>query len=78
MTEPPKHKDNNNSKDDQPKRKLLTAPEVAQRLNVGRSTAFDLMRKGEIRSVRIGKKSIRAIEDDLDDYIDRRTIDSNR
>jgi excisionase family DNA binding protein len=35
-------------------RLLLRPEEVAQALNVGRSTVFELMRTGELRSVKIG------------------------
>lgn len=34
---------------------LLTPEDVAQRLSVGRSTVYALMRAGELRSVRIGR-----------------------
>ena len=36
-------------------RLLLRPEEVAQALGVGRSTVFQLMRSGELRSVKIGK-----------------------
>jgi excisionase family DNA binding protein len=35
-------------------RLLLRPEEVAEALNVGRSTVFELMRTGELRSVKIG------------------------
>lgn len=36
-------------------RLLLRPEEVAQALSVGRTTVFELMRSGELRSVKIGK-----------------------
>lgn len=34
---------------------FLTVPELAQILNVGRSTAYDLVLRGQIVSVKLGK-----------------------
>jgi excisionase family DNA binding protein len=44
--------------------------EAAQLLRVGRSTVYDLMRTGEIRSVRIGR-SRRIPVDALREYVDQ-------
>jgi excisionase family DNA binding protein len=38
-----------------PERVLLTVEEVAERLGIGRTTAFRLVKTGEIESVRIGR-----------------------
>jgi excisionase family DNA binding protein len=49
---------------------LLTVPEVAQRLTVGRSTVYTLMNAGELTSVRVrGCRRIPAAE--LASYISR-------
>lgn len=34
---------------------LMKIPEVAQRLNVGRTTVYELVRRGEITPIRIGR-----------------------
>lgn len=34
---------------------LLTVPEVAQRLSLGRSFVYQLVMKGEIRSIKVGR-----------------------
>jgi excisionase family DNA binding protein len=50
-------------------RLLLRPEEVAQALNVGRSTVFELLRTGELRSVKIG--ALRRIPTDaLAEYVD--------
>jgi excisionase family DNA binding protein len=38
-----------------PERVLLTVEEVAERLGIGRTTTFRLVKTGEIESVRIGR-----------------------
>jgi excisionase family DNA binding protein len=48
---------------------LLTAVEVAQRLKISRALAYQLMKTGEIRSVRIRNKIVRVYEPDLQEYI---------
>lgn len=52
-----------------PTKKLyLTIGDVAQLLQVGRSTAYLMVEKGELPSVRIGKKLIRVPRNALDEY----------
>jgi len=48
---------------------LLRAIDVAQRLNISRSLAYQLMQSGEIPTVRIRNKIVRVFEPDLDQYI---------
>jgi len=50
--------------------KLLRANEVAQRLNISRSLAYQLMQRGEIPTVRFGS-SVRVRELDLEEYMNR-------
>jgi excisionase family DNA binding protein len=51
-------------------RLLLTIEEAASRLRVGRTTMFDLVRRGEVESVPIGR--LRRIPSEcLDEYVDR-------
>lgn len=49
---------------------LLTVPEVAAVLGVGRQKAYDLTRSGELRSMRIGKQ-IRVLRDELAEYLQK-------
>ena len=46
----------------------LTVPEAGQVLRVGRNVAYDLVRSGQLRSVRVGK-NIRIPRDALVDYL---------
>ncbi len=39
-------------------RRLLDMKQVAEQLNVGRSTAFELVLSGQLRSVRIGRRRL--------------------
>ena len=48
----------------------LTTQEVADILHVSKSTIYDLIRKGEIHSYKIGRK-VRFTQDDVDAYIAR-------
>ncbi len=47
---------------------LLTANDVAKRLNISRTKAFDLMNKGTIPAIHIGR-NVRVEEQDLEKYI---------
>ena len=47
---------------------LLTIPEVAYRLGLGRSFVYELVMKGEIRSVKIGRAR-RVPKVALDDFV---------
>lgn len=49
---------------------LLKAADVAKRLNVSRSLAYQLMQRGDIPTVRFGG-SVRVKTSDLDEYIRR-------
>ena len=50
---------------------MLTIPEAAQRLSIGRSTLYELMASGAIESVHIGR--LRRIPVDcLTDFVNRR------
>lgn len=50
--------------------KSLSTQEVADILHVSRSTVYDLIRRGEIHSYKIGRK-VRFTQDDVDAYIAR-------
>ena len=47
---------------------LLTAEQVAERLNISLSQAYTLMRRGEIPTVKLGR-SVRVREEDLNQFI---------
>jgi len=49
---------------------LLTVDEVAGRLSIGRTQAYEYILRGEIRSVRIGR-SRRVAVVDLDAFVER-------
>ena len=54
---------------------LLKAVDVAKRLNISRSLAYQLMQSGEIPTVRI-RKLVRVYEPDLENYILKSRITS--
>lgn len=51
-------------------RLMLTVPEVAQALNIKRTTVYELMRRGDIPSVKIGK-SRRIHRQQFDAYVEQ-------
>lgn len=56
--------------------KSLSTQEVADILHVSKSTIYDLIRKGEIHSYKIGRK-VRFTQDDVDAYIARSRHESS-
>jgi excisionase family DNA binding protein len=48
---------------------LLKVVDVARRLNISRSKAYQLVKSGEIPTVHIGSKLVRVREPDLQEYI---------
>jgi putative molybdopterin biosynthesis protein len=48
----------------------LSTQEVAEMLHVSKSTIYDLIKRGEIRSYKVGRK-VRFTEDDVKEYISR-------
>lgn len=53
-----------------PEKNALSTQEVADLLQVSKSTIYDLIRRGEIRSYKVGRK-VRFTEDDVKEYIAR-------
>ncbi len=47
---------------------FLTVDQVAKRLNVGRSTAYNMIKSGQIKSFHFGRL-IRVSENDLNEYL---------
>ena len=56
---------------------LLRGEDVARILNVSRSTAFRLLRSGEINSVRIGRL-LRTTQAEVDKYIETNMTSGDR
>jgi excisionase family DNA binding protein len=50
--------------------RCLSVEQAARLLNVGRSTAYDLIRSGQLRSVKIGRRRL-VPRDALDSLINR-------
>lgn len=48
---------------------MLTIHDVAEKLNVDERTIRELIRKNELRAIKVGKEW-RVTEDDLDAYVD--------
>lgn len=55
-------------------RHLLTVEEVAQRLGIGRSLAWRLVREGQLPSVRLGRL-VRVPERALENWLEQRLQD---
>jgi excisionase family DNA binding protein len=55
---------------------LLTVTEAAQRIRLGRSITYDLIRRGELRSVKIGGAR-RVLVTDLEEFVRRLHDDSD-
>ncbi len=53
-------------------RVLLTVEQAAERLSLGRTTTYALVRSGELRSVRIGRLR-RIPADSIDEYVNQLT-----
>ena len=48
----------------------LTVPEVSEVLDIGRNTAYEIVRSGDLPSRRIGKRGqIRVLKHDLERYM---------
>lgn len=52
---------------------LLTVPEAARRLSLGRATTYQLVRRGELPSVRVGR-AVRVPARALEAWIAARTV----
>ena len=50
---------------------LLTVPEAAQRLGISPRKAWQLISEGQIHTVRIGHRSTRVLESELETFITR-------
>jgi len=60
-----------------PEDRLLTIPEVAERLSVPRAYAYDLARRGEFPTVRVGKKYVRVPPVSFEKWLAIQQLDSH-
>lgn len=58
--------------------KLLKVGEVAERLGISRSLAYELAARGELPAVRILEKAIRIPADALEAWVEARRLDRGR
>lgn len=56
--------------------KLLKGDQVAELLNISRSQAYGMMKRGEIQIIRFGK-CVRVKEEDLIRFLDQNKVASN-
>lgn len=58
--------------------KLLKGDQVAEMLNISRSQAYGMMKRGEIPTIRFGK-SVRVRIEDLEEFLlDHQNVDENK
>ena len=57
-------------------RKLLKVAEAAAELQIGRTLLYDLINRGEIQVVRLGR-AVRIPRDELDKLIERKRVDTS-
>ena len=53
---------------------LLTADDLSEILKVPKTRVYELIRRGEIHSVRMGKRHVRVTRAELNAYVDRRSV----
>ena len=62
---------------DDRERLLLRIPEAAERLSVGRSTVYELVQRGELPTIHIGR-SVRIPAEALRTWVERRAAEIDR
>lgn len=55
---------------------LCSTDDATERLSIGRSQMFDLIRRGEIQSVKVGRRRL-VLTASLDAYVDRLVAEQN-
>jgi excisionase family DNA binding protein len=53
--------------------RLLTVAEVANVIRVSRMTVYRLIRRGQLKAIRVGR-NYRVREDDLNDYLESQAV----
>jgi excisionase family DNA binding protein len=53
--------------------RLLTVAEVANVIRVSRMTVYRLIRRGQLKAIRVGR-NYRVREDDLNDYLEAQAV----
>jgi excisionase family DNA binding protein len=53
--------------------RLLTVAEVAHVIRVSRMTVYRLIRRGQLKAIRVGR-NYRVREDDLNDYLEAQAV----
>ncbi len=56
--------------------RMLTVAEVASVMRVSRMTVYRLIRRGQLRAVKVGR-NYRVREDDLERYLESHTLESD-
>jgi excisionase family DNA binding protein len=51
--------------------RLVSIETAAQLLGIGRTTVYDLLNRGELRSTKISRRTLLAVED-IDAFVDRK------
>jgi excisionase family DNA binding protein len=54
-----------------PQARLVSIEIAARLLGIGRTTVYDLVNRGELRSTKIGRRTLVAVED-IDTFVDRK------
>jgi len=57
-------------------RLLLRPPEAAERLGIGLTKLYELLGRGELKSISIGLKARRIALADLEEFVDRKRAES--
>ena len=54
-----------------PQARLVSIETATKLLGIGRTTVYDLINRGELRSTKIGRRTLLAVED-IDAFVDRK------
>lgn len=54
-----------------PQVRLVSIETATKLLGIGRTTVYDLINRGELRSTKIGRRTLLAVED-IDAFVDRK------
>jgi len=57
---------------EQKESKLLSLKDAAGQMGISRMTVYRMVRRGDIPSFRIGQKSLRVSQEDVNDYVQKR------